>query len=145
MSRYVVQRLLGVIPTLLILIFAVSMMIRLIPGSAKSTRVEVRVPGADVNPYLAIAAAVASGLYGIENKLELDKAPVTGSAYNDTTTERLPRNLYEAANKLGESKIAREIFGESFVEHFANSRIWEWRQFQDAVTDWELKRYFEII
>jgi glutamine synthetase len=118
---------------------------RLIPGSSKSTRVEVRVSGSDVNPYLAISAATASGLYGIEHKLELDKAPVTGSAYNDPTTERLPRNLYEAAHKLAESKIAREIFGEAFVEHYANSRLWEWRQFQDAVTDWELKRYFEII
>jgi glutamine synthetase len=118
---------------------------RLIPGSSKSTRVEVRVSGSDVNPYLAIAAATASGLYGIEHKLELNKPAVTGSAYNDTTTERLPRNLYEAANRLAESKVAREIFGESFVEHYANSRIWEWRQFQDAVTDWELKRYFEII
>ena len=118
---------------------------RVIPGSSKATRIEVRVSGSDVNPYLAISAAIASGLYGIEHKLELDSPPISGSAYSDTTTERLPRNLYEAASRLAESTIAREIFGETFVEHYANSRIWEWRESQKAVTDWELKRYFEII
>lgn len=118
---------------------------RVIPGSEKSTRLEVRVSGSDVNPYLAIAAAIASGLYGIEHKLKLDKKPIIGSAYNDTTTERLPRNLYEATSRLAKSESAKEIFGEAFVEHYANTRMWEWRQFQDAVTDWELKRYFEII
>ena len=117
----------------------------MIPGSSKATRIEVRVSGSDVNPYLAISAAIASGLYGIEHKLELDSPPISGSAYSDTTTERLPRNLYEAASRLAESTIAREIFGETFVEHYANSRIWEWRESQKAVTDWELKRYFEII
>ncbi|MEO7297216.1 MAG: glutamine synthetase family protein [Verrucomicrobiota bacterium] len=119
--------------------------LRVIPGSVSSTRLETRVPGSDVNPYLAIAAAVASGLYGIEKKLSLDVEPVSGSAYLDKKAERLPRNLYEATKRLADSKIARELFGETFVEHFVQTRLWEWRQFQDSVTNWEMQRYFEII
>ncbi len=118
--------------------------LRVIPGSAKSTRVEVRVPGSDINPYLAIAASLAAGLYGIEHELSLKAAPVKGSAYN-TEAERLPRTLQEATQRLSDSKIAREILGATFVDHFVRTRVWEWRQFQDAVTDWELRRYFEVI
>jgi glutamine synthetase len=118
---------------------------RVIPGSSKSTRLETRVPGADVNPYLAVAAALASGLYGIEKKLELPAEPVRGNGYRDESATKLPSNLFEAATRLAESKIAREIFGEAFVEHFANTRLWEWRQYQTAVSSWELERYFEII
>lgn len=118
---------------------------RVIPGSAKSTRLETRVPGSDVNPYLAIAAALASGLYGIEKGLKLESSPVRGSGYLSDSAERLPRSLYEATRRLSESRIAREIFGEVFVDHFVKTRQWEWRQYQDSVTDWELRRYFEII
>jgi glutamine synthetase len=118
---------------------------RVIPASAKSTRLETRVPGADVNPYLAVAAALASGLYGIEKKLELPSGPVQGNGYRDDTATRLPGNLLEAATRLGESSVARELFGEAFVEHFANTRLWEWRQYQAAVSSWEIERYFEII
>ncbi len=114
-------------------------------GSEKSTRVEVRVPGSDVNPYLAIAAATASGLYGIEKGLELKDAPIKGSAYQDTKHTRFPRSLDEATRKLSQSKIAHEIFGEKFLDHFTRSREWEWSQFQDSVTNWEHQRYFEII
>jgi len=119
--------------------------LRVIPGSAKSTRLETRVPGADVNPYLALSAAIASGLYGVEKNLKLNAAPVKGSAYLEKKAERLPRNLYEATMRLSDSKVAREIFGDVFVEHFVQTRLWEWRQFQDSVTNWELQRYFEII
>jgi glutamine synthetase len=118
---------------------------RVIPGGPKSTRLETRVPGADINPYLAVAAALASGLYGIERKLELPAEPVHGNGYLDESATRLPGNLHDAATRLGESSIAREIFGESFVEHFVNTRLWEWRQYQAAVSSWELERYFEII
>jgi len=118
---------------------------RVIPGSAKSTRIEVRVPGSDVNPYLAMAASLASGLYGIEHNLELTDKPVVGSAYKEDRGQRLPRNLQEATLRLADSKVAREIFGHEFVDHFVRTRMWEWRQFQDAVTDWERARYFEII
>jgi glutamine synthetase len=117
---------------------------RVIPGSPKSTRVEIRVTGSDVNPYLAIAASVAAGLYGIEHELPLATPPVEGSAYL-VKAERLPRNLHEATDRLADSRLAREILGEEFVDHFVRTRRWEWRQFQDAVTSWELQRYFEII
>jgi glutamine synthetase len=118
---------------------------RVIPGSSKSTRLEARIPGSDVNPYLAIAACVASGLYGIQKNLQLKDKPVIGSAYKDDSMPRLPRNLHEATLKMSESKLARELFGDTFVDHFVNTRLWEWRQFQDSVTSWEMKRYFEII
>jgi glutamine synthetase len=119
--------------------------LRAIPGSAKSTRLETRVPGSDVNPYLALAAAIAAGLYGVQKGLKLTHAAVKGSAYHDAKAERLPRNLWAATEKLSESKLARELFGETFVDHFVKTRLWEWRQFQDSVTSWELQRYFEII
>ncbi|MFZ5628140.1 MAG: glutamine synthetase family protein [Spirochaetota bacterium] len=118
---------------------------RVIPGSEKSTRLEVRVSGSDVNPYLSVAASLAAGLYGIENKLKLEDAPVKGSAYTESNVPRLPHNLLDATRRLAGSKIAREILGADLVEHFVATREWEWRQFQDAVTDWETKRYFEII
>jgi glutamine synthetase len=117
---------------------------RVIPGSAKSTRLETRVSGSDVNPYLALAAALGSGLYGIEHQLELP-APVAGSGYADQIATKLPSNLYEAATRLSGSQAAREIFGAAFIEHYAATRLWEWRQSQSAVTSWEMERYFEII
>jgi len=119
--------------------------LRVIPSGAKSTRLETRVSGSDVNPYLALAAAVGSGLYGIEHELELPAGPVVGSGYADETAVKLPANLHEAATLFAASSAAREIFGAPFVEHFAASRLWEWRQFQTAVTSWEMERYFEII
>ncbi|HEV8095052.1 MAG TPA: glutamine synthetase family protein [Burkholderiales bacterium] len=119
--------------------------LRVIPGSAKSTRLESRCPGADVNPYIALAAVVGAGLWGIEKKLKLKDAPLTGDAAKAAKIPRLPRNLMHATENLKRSKAARELFGETFVDHFVRTREWEWRQFQDAVTDWELKRYFEII
>jgi len=118
--------------------------LRAIPGSKKSTRLETRVNGSDSNPYLALAAALASGLYGIENELELG-APVTGSGYDDKKAPALPANLEDATRRFEKSAVARELFGDEFVEHFAATRHWEWRQFGRAVSDWELERYFEII
>ena len=118
---------------------------RVIPGSAKSTRVEVRITGSDINPYLAIAASLAAGLHGIEKGLTLDDKPVKGSAYLADKAARLPRNLQEATARLAKSKLAREVLGDEIVDHFVGTRTWEWRQFQDAVTDWELRRYFEVI
>ncbi|RME15025.1 MAG: glutamine synthetase [Bdellovibrio sp.] len=118
---------------------------RVIPGSSKSTRLETRVAGADINPYLAIAAALASGLYGIQNKLELTTPPVQGNAYKHPHATKLPQNLFAATMAMDKSQVARELFGDEFVDHFVASRLWEWEKFQEAVTDWELKRYFEII
>lgn len=119
--------------------------LRVIPGSPKSTRLESRCPGADINPYIALAACVGAGLWGIEKRMKLTDAPLSGDAAKAAKIPRLPRNLMEATANLKRSSVARELFGETFVEHFVRTREWEWRQFQDAVTDWELKRYFEII
>jgi glutamine synthetase len=119
--------------------------LRVIPGSAKSTRLESRCPGADVNPYIALSAVVGAGLWGIEKKMKLKDPPLTGDAAKAAKIPRLPRNLMQATENLKRSKPARELFGETFVDHFVRTREWEWRQFQDAVTDWETRRYFEII
>ena len=118
---------------------------RVIPSTAKSTRLETRVSGSDVNPYLSIAAALASGLYGIENKIPLKCAPIKGNAYQNNDAVRLPKDLGEATQNLSNSKIARELFGPAFTDHFVKTREWEFSRFQQAVTQWELERYFEII
>lgn len=120
--------------------------LRVIPGSEKSQRVEYRVSAADINPYIALAAAIGSGLWGIENKIEPSK-PINGNAYDKVPSvkDALPSTLYEAANRLRTSKAAKELFGETFVKHYAETREWEVREFRKAVTDWEKQRYFEII
>jgi glutamine synthetase len=120
--------------------------LRVIQGGPASQRVEYRIAAADINPYLAIAAAIGSGLWGIEHKIEPD-APISGNAYARTppAKRQLPRTLGAAAQRLAGSKAAQQLFGAAFVEHFAASREWEEREFQRAVTDWELARYFEII
>ena len=118
--------------------------VRALPGSENSTRLELRVVGADANPYLAMAAALASGLYGIKNKLPLKTKPTKGNGYIAKDAGVLPRDLLQASQAMRQSKIAVELFGEEFVEHFTNTRIWEWREYSKAVTDWEMKRYFEI-
>src|SRR5450432_973721 len=117
--------------------------LRAIVGSPKSTRLETRVNGSDSNPYLAMAAALASGLHGIQNKLRLPAGPLSGSGYADPGAPVLPGNLHEATIRFEKSELARELFGGAFVDHFASTRAWEWRQFGKAVTDWEIGRYFE--
>ena len=119
--------------------------LRVIPSGASSTRVEVRVPGADMNPYLAVSAALGAGLYGIKHKLSLKDQPVIGNGYECTSAPAFPEDLEKAAKRFKESEPACEVFGEAFVKHFATTRLWEWEQAQKAVTDWEMKRYFEII
>ena len=120
--------------------------LRVIQGGPKSQRVEYRIAAADINPYLAIAAAIGSGLGGIEHRIEPDE-PIAGNAYDRKlpAKRQLPRTLSEAAERLAHSKAAQELFGAPFVSHFAASREWEEREFRRAVTDWELARYFEII
>ncbi|MDB5592349.1 MAG: glutamine synthetase family protein, partial [Enterovirga sp.] len=120
--------------------------IRAIMGSAKSQRVEFRIPGADANPYLAVAAVLGAALWGIENRIEPEPA-ATGNAYLQSFPDslQLPRTLTEAAGRLRASAEARDLFGDTFVDHFAATREWEERQFLRHVSDWELKRYFEII
>lgn len=120
--------------------------IRAISGSAKSQRVEYRVPGADTNPYLVAASIFAAGLHGIENRIE-PEAPAMGNAYTQTPPAhlQLPRTLWDAAQCLKQSESARKWLGDDFVEHFAATREWEEREFQKHVSDWERNRYFEII
>jgi glutamine synthetase len=118
--------------------------LRVISGGAKSTRLETRVPGADVNPYLAIAAGLAMGLWGIENQIEPDRPAVKGNGYT-AEAPVLPANLAEAADALDRSEVARQIFGDTFIDHFVATRRWEWREYSLSVSDWELQRYFEII
>jgi glutamine synthetase len=120
--------------------------LRVIPGSAKSQRVEYRIAAADANPYLALAVALGSGLIGMEQRLELDD-PASGSAYElpPGRCAPLPATLWDAAQALRGSAVARELFGAEFVEHFAATREWEEREFRRQITDWELARYFEII
>ena len=120
--------------------------LRIIGDSPKSQRLEYRIAAADANPYLALAAALMSGLYGIENELEPTE-PVVGNAYDmpqDPATA-LPTTLWDAAQRLRACQPAREYLGDTFVEHFAASREWEEREFRKAITSWEMERYFEII
>lgn len=122
--------------------------IRVLPGSPKSHRLEYRVPGADANPYLVAAAAIASGLHGVENRLEPTDA-ISGNAYALTHPEHLtlPRNLPDAASRFASSPAARDWFGDDFVDHFAATRDWEARQLpvERDITAAELDRYFELI
>ncbi len=114
-------------------------------GSSKSTRLETRVIGSDVNPYLAMAACLSAGLYGIKNALPLQQAATVGNGYKNYSNGVLPSTLLAATQQMQTSAVAKEMLGETFVNHFTQTREWEWRQHLKAVTDWELKRYFEII
>lgn len=120
--------------------------LRVIRGGSSSQRVEYRIAAADINPYIALAAAIGSGLWGIEHRIEPD-APLEGNSYDrqHAPARRLPATLYEAAERLAASTSARAVFGDEFVEHYAATRQWEEREFRKAITDWELSRYFEII
>lgn len=118
---------------------------RVIAGSPKSTRLETRCPGADVNPYLAMAAVIAAGLDGVEKGMKLTAPAIHGTNGGAENIPRAPRTLIETTRNFQQSKVARDWLGDTFVDHFAATREWEWRQWLDGVTDWELKRYFEII
>ena len=119
--------------------------LRILNNSEKACRIETRVVGSDVNPYLAMSACLASGLYGIKKKMKLGQQPTNGNGYLENRHGILPRTLFEATEKMKESPLAVELFGKIFVDHFVQSREWEWRQHLKAVTNWEYKRYFEII
>jgi glutamine synthetase len=120
--------------------------LRVIPGSPASQRVECRIAAADANPYIALAAALGSGLWGIEHRIEPSPA-VSGNAYSQIVAPELalPTNLWDAAQRLRASEPAKHLFGDAFVAHFAATREWEEREFRKHITDWELARYFEII
>ncbi|PXY27597.1 glutamine synthetase [Prauserella muralis] len=110
-------------------------------GHGESLRVENRVPGGDVNPYLAVAALVAAGLHGIDNELPLEPEH-TGNAY-ESGKPTVPSTLRDAAALLAESKVARTAFGDDVVEHYLNAARIEQAAYDAAVTDWERLRGFE--
>jgi glutamine synthetase len=111
----------------------------------KATRFEVRVAGADANPYLVLAAIVGLGWRGVEKELEIQIAPgfdTKGGAGENKKGERLARSLREATERFTAAKsVAREVFGDPWVDHFGGTREHEVRQFDEAVTDWEVRRY----
>ena len=115
---------------------------RVIAGSPKATRLETRCPGADVNPYLAMAAVIAAGLHGVEQGLELE-APYSGNAYLATDKPRLPTTLREARELFADSAVAKAAFGADVVAHYLNAADVELAAFDSAVTDWERVRGFE--
>ncbi|WP_406231970.1 glutamine synthetase family protein [Nocardia sp. NBC_01009] len=110
-------------------------------GAGPSLRMENRVPGGDVNPYLAVAASIAAGLHGIERRLPLEPE-FHGNAYR-SQRPRVPRTLREAAQLFGDSKVARSAFGDDVVDHYRNAAQVELDAFDAAVTDWERIRGFE--
>ncbi|MDM4723091.1 glutamine synthetase family protein [Micromonospora sp. WMMA1363] len=111
-------------------------------GHGEGMRVENRVPGADVNPYLAIAALVAGAVHGLDQELQLG-AECTGNAYDDARAERVPGTLRQALDLWRDSTVARDAFGDEVVAHYANQARVELAAFDTAVTDWELFRGFE--
>lgn len=113
-------------------------------GHGKATRIESRIPGADVNPYLAFAATIAAGLHGIENRIEPPDA-YDGNAYEAKDVERVPWNIVEAINELESSEVAKKAFGDDVHFHLLNTARQEWARFNQTITDWELQRNFERI
>jgi glutamine synthetase len=112
-------------------------------GEHKGFRVENRIPGADMNPYLGYAATIAGGLYGIQNRIEPPEMFV-GNAYEAKRVPRVPSSLHEAIDVFRKSKVAREAFGDFVFEHLLNTAVQEQIIFDNnVVTDWELVRYFE--
>ena len=121
---------------------------RFIPGDDKSQHIEGRVGGADGNPYLVSAATLGAAVAGIEQRIEPPDA-VAGNAYDVEDglppERRFAPTLRDAANRFGESRMARELFGGVFVDHYVTTRLWETREYERHVNDWQLSRYFEII
>jgi len=115
---------------------------RLCGDGTKSVRVECRIPGADVNPYLAQAALIAAGLKGIEDHMELAEA-ATGDLYSDDTVAEVPNTLRAATEYFRNSTMLKEAMGEDVVAHYTRCAEWEQECFDSAVTQWEIERGFE--
>ncbi|HVU05249.1 MAG TPA: glutamine synthetase [Polyangiaceae bacterium] len=112
-------------------------------GDPKAIRLEYRQTAADMNPYIAIAASLAAGLYGVEKGLELPEE--TKGDPGSGGPNALPKTLSEATELLAKSRVAKQLLGASFVDHYVLTRRWETKVFERAVTDWELSRYFEMV
>ena len=111
-------------------------------GDGDSTRIELRIPGADVNPYLAYAAIIAAGLKGIERSLPLPEE-ARGNAYVSSTLTEIPKTMPEAISLLDQSQTLREALGDEVVDHYVHAARWEVSQYDAQVTDWERRRLFE--
>ncbi|MBZ0147005.1 MAG: glutamine synthetase family protein [Pseudorhodoplanes sp.] len=115
---------------------------RLCGEKSKAIRIECRIGGADLNPYLAFAGLLAAGLAGVEEKLKLD-APHSGDAYHGAKLPEVPKTLREAAESLKSSKMLRAAFGDAVIDHYVHTANWEQFEYDRRITDWELMRGFE--
>lgn len=115
---------------------------RLCGEATKAVRIECRIPGSDVNPYLAQAALLAAGIKGIEDKMTL-APPATGDMYNDTSVPEIPSTLRSAIELMQQSDMLREALGEDVLDHYVRCAQWEQQAFDNAVTQWEVARGFE--
>jgi glutamine synthetase len=113
-------------------------------GSGQSLRIECRIPGADCNPYLALAASLASGLDGIQNKIKPPEVFV-GDIYQARNLPRVPYTLSQALETFEKSAFVKKAFGAEVVEHYSHFYRTEAQAYDKAVTDWERRRYFERI
>ncbi len=119
--------------------------VRVIPGDAKATRLEYRQTAADINPYVAIAACLGGGLWGIEHAADPGPESKGDASATDDPSLRLPRTLREATERLRRCAEAPQVLTPEFIDHYVRTRDWEARQYERAVTEWELRRYFEAI
>jgi len=115
---------------------------RICGAKTKSIRVECRVGGSDLNPYLALAALLAAGLDGIEHELKLEE-PFVGDAYGARKVRRIPETLRDAATAMKRSKMLRAAFGDEVIDHYYRAAMWEQEEYDRHVTDWEVARGFE--
>jgi len=119
---------------------------RVILGPSDSAaRIELRQTAADINPYVAMAACLGSGLYGIENGVAPPAETSGDATASDDSTLALPLTLEAAVERLRASEAARSVLGEGFVDHYIRTREWECRQYNRSVSEWELQRYFEAV
>jgi glutamine synthetase len=117
--------------------------LRVVTGAPDATRLEHRLPGADANPYIVVAACLAGGLHGLERKPALAEA-YEGDAYADAALETVPPSLDEAAGLLEGSAVARELLGDDFVRHYVLMKRFEAEKYRQQVSEWEVRRYAEM-
>jgi glutamine synthetase len=115
---------------------------RLVGDGTKGVRIECRIPGSDINPYLACAAQLAAGIAGMEEKLSLEE-PVSGDVYNMTNIPEIPNTLRAATETLRSSDMLRKAMGDDVIDHYTRAAEVEQEAFDAVVTDWELQRGFE--
>ena len=113
--------------------------------SDSAARIEFRQPAADINPYVAMAACLASGLYGIENQIAPPPMASGDATSAGELSPALPLTLEEAVEKLRSSASARKVLGDAFIDHYLRTRDWECRRYRTVVSEWELRRYFEAV